>query len=1589
MQAYTDLLNRATNTANQPLQQYGGQLVAGFNDTQNQAFNNVSNTAGASQPYTQQASQLVYNSAQPTLGQVPGATQQLMNPYTQQAVGATAAQMQNLFGQQQNQLTGQAIGAGAYGGDRAGVAAGNLANQQALAYGQTISGMENQGYQQAQAAAMNSLSSDANRQAYAGMGLGSLGQQNLQNQLTTGGMQQQLAQENLNIPYEQFVQQQSYPFQTTGWLGNLVEGLGSQMGGNSATYASGPNPIGQVAGLGVAGLGAAGAAGAFSARGGRIERAPGGKASSAGGGDYALYMPTDVPDVSVSPVTGQAPAGLGKGAPGAPGDQSSKGGAGALGGLDSASLKDAFKAGKEIFGKKDGEDDGGDDFSPDDADWTSDWGLGSAGTASTAGTAATAAGDASALEGIELMTIKRGGRIPRSVGGLSTNMPSAGSIADVSASGLGSPDDLTGGGSGGAGKNNIPAPPKMMQVAGDGGGSDDSGQEAEQAIMMAIEVAALANRGGRIHRDSGGLVPSMPMGTDPNATTVPNVKPKIAYAPPGYTPGSIATFGQAVPSDFQMTPMPEMPNYSYRTGSGQGDNPLASPNSGGGGGNARGGRIGLAGGGGTGDPSGQQDYTKLPIDQLNLLHAVTPDDAPQKPKIEQAIQAKQMGLGAQAQPQQQQASVGLMPGSSAAAPQQQPVSLATGLPEPSPMQVAQSMAQGQAAMGQQQQPAQQPAMAALGGPVSMGSQYQGFAGGGLVPIGMRPPTTRGYDLPTDDPYGPYPNPEIVDQLEGGGTGSHWMADALPRGRGTVDMPTRIVRPEGLENIYNRPGRFGKHWNADDDLDQRMRQESRYMRHARGGLVGYGDGGGVGELVPEQEPLDATPEMMPSFSPSVRRDPYASLVARTQAERTTRAQADARAIEAGRAAKTDAEAMASQRNIDDYSPGPPPGPGRRPDVSPATAAILRDRDVEPAPQERPGLAAPAAEPRRIDPNRRFEWASPNFYWNKRAAEAHSQPPEAGAPETSMRDLRFAQDNARRKAETEASMMRDRPYGPNSPLGADVGRFGQSVGDAARETMQFVTPNPETRERFAQDNARRRTDTEASMRQGQIYTGARQPTVDDMVKPSLFASNEPARVTPPQGLAAPDDAPRWGEGYERSPEQYGPNKPELVGPTKPDVYGPNKPTAVAARPAPAGSLAPTNQQLFNDGMRIAHSQPGIAAPGAAARPGLGAPAPGAAPADGAPATAPTAGAAAAAPKPEDTVEARRQKKYDDLAASLAYKPTPVELPKRDAKGNLWSAIMAGGLGMAASSNPNAISQIGEGGLRAMGTYAKAQHDDDTAEQSAKKLHGETERWNKTFAHNQQETVRKAAKDEADERKAERQATIAEARATQQAARDAANQGLQDRRLDLMGQQVANSALVAGRQHNQMTAGRGRDEEGNVVDGAYVFNPNTGATDFRAGVVLTGKGGEKGGAIEHLARGLISEREEMRKTDPTLPALSLHEATAAAQRAPRADSEMLRREGLAQSAARMSVAQNPGANFDTELEKYRTQKYGLPPATAAAVRPPQPKAAAPSSNAGNVPLTADGQIDAAKLTKNVPYVLPGHGTYYWDGEGFNKAP
>ena len=248
---YQKVTDQANQVAAAPLQQYQGQIVANQTAPETSAYNTINNMQGITAPYTAQANNLIgqgtqnINPNRVTSSDIQG----YESPYTKDVLNSTMAAENNQDAQQQAQLQGNAISSGAWGGDRSAVAQGILGGQQALANNTTNAGILNQGYSQAlqeantqQQTGISAQEASQQLQESGGLAENQLGTSALNNgltgasaQLAAGQAQQQQAQAELNVPYQQFLQQQAYPFQTTGWLGNIAEGIGSNSGGSGTS----------------------------------------------------------------------------------------------------------------------------------------------------------------------------------------------------------------------------------------------------------------------------------------------------------------------------------------------------------------------------------------------------------------------------------------------------------------------------------------------------------------------------------------------------------------------------------------------------------------------------------------------------------------------------------------------------------------------------------------------------------------------------------------------------------------------------------------------------------------------------------------------------------------------------------------------------------------------------------------------------------------------------------------------------------------------------------------------------------------------------------------------------------------------------------------------------------------------------------------------------------------------------------------------------------------------------------------------------------------------------------------------------------
>lgn len=175
---------------------------------------------------------------------------QFYNPYQSYVIDEINRQAQ----QAQNELSAQAVGAGAFGGGREGV---QRAEQERARLGQ-VGQAQAAGYQSALQAAQAQQNLQAQTGLSAGQALLGAGAQqqamqqgDIQSLLQAGGIQQQLGQQALEAQRQTQLQQAYEPYQRTEFLKNIMTNLPTTQSSITATTAPGANPLAQAAGAGL------------------------------------------------------------------------------------------------------------------------------------------------------------------------------------------------------------------------------------------------------------------------------------------------------------------------------------------------------------------------------------------------------------------------------------------------------------------------------------------------------------------------------------------------------------------------------------------------------------------------------------------------------------------------------------------------------------------------------------------------------------------------------------------------------------------------------------------------------------------------------------------------------------------------------------------------------------------------------------------------------------------------------------------------------------------------------------------------------------------------------------------------------------------------------------------------------------------------------------------------------------------------------------------------------------------------------------------------------------------------------------------
>lgn len=326
-----------TDINQNPYQAYGGQRIAPFNTTQQQAFNNITSQQTAGQLGTGTAmagaSGLGSIGTANQLGQVgqqyanqatdPNATQSYMSPYMQNVVDV---QKNEAFRDAQVRNIGANLGAarqGTYGGARQllGEQERNRNLQQGLANIQAT-GTQN-AFQDAQRSqqfganlGLQGLQGQLAGYGQANQAAGTLGQlgtaqfgqeqainQGIQN---VGNIQQAQAQQGLDLGYQDFLKQRNYPYQQLAFMSDMTRGIPLSQSAQQI-YTAPPSQISQLGGLGMSALGIYGQSGGFkgSKEGGLMAAKSyrEGGLTYAGGGDISSMSTEQLTEMLNNPST--------------------------------------------------------------------------------------------------------------------------------------------------------------------------------------------------------------------------------------------------------------------------------------------------------------------------------------------------------------------------------------------------------------------------------------------------------------------------------------------------------------------------------------------------------------------------------------------------------------------------------------------------------------------------------------------------------------------------------------------------------------------------------------------------------------------------------------------------------------------------------------------------------------------------------------------------------------------------------------------------------------------------------------------------------------------------------------------------------------------------------------------------------------------------------------------------------------------------------------------------------------------------------------------------------------------------------------
>ena len=248
-EALTRNMAAAQQVASLPYQPYSGPRVAGFRPAEQQAFEMAqqaaTNRVGA--PELAQATQVAQQAAMFSPQQFQQNVQGFMNPYQSQVVDATMARLAQARAERDAATKAQLAASRAFGNERRGVYEAQLAGEQERNTAETLANLYSQGYGQAAQMAMNLPGQQlAGAAALAGYGNQALQQEQARAAMLSGVGQQQrsLAQQNLDVAYQDFLAQRGYPVEQLRILQSGLTGLPAVTSGTTTQTTPGTGFLG-------------------------------------------------------------------------------------------------------------------------------------------------------------------------------------------------------------------------------------------------------------------------------------------------------------------------------------------------------------------------------------------------------------------------------------------------------------------------------------------------------------------------------------------------------------------------------------------------------------------------------------------------------------------------------------------------------------------------------------------------------------------------------------------------------------------------------------------------------------------------------------------------------------------------------------------------------------------------------------------------------------------------------------------------------------------------------------------------------------------------------------------------------------------------------------------------------------------------------------------------------------------------------------------------------------------------------------------------------------------------------------------------